>query len=93
MHPFDCFFRGGQVIHAVGLLEILFGPLCGLARLPLATILDQRDTVSAALIPFSYEDSFTFACDEDVLFLENRYSIFGEHGDVAVVRYFANAQE
>ena len=45
------------------------------------------------LIPFSYEDSFTFAGDEDILFLENQYTIIGEHRDVAVARYFADTKE
>ena len=36
MHLFDGFFRGWQVVYAIGLLKILLGFLCWFVRLPLS---------------------------------------------------------
>ena len=92
MHPIDCLFCGRHVIHAVGLLEVIFDPLCWLARLPLAATLDQRNKLPVACVLSSNENGFVFAGDQHTLFLVNRYAIVGEHADIAIVGYFFDAQ-
>ena len=91
MPPFDGLLSGWQIIDAIGLLEILFGPLRRFAGLPLASLLDEWDAIADTLVSFANDDGLTFACDQDIIFFVNGDAILGENGNGAIVRYFSDA--
>ena len=66
MYPLDHFFGRGEVVDAVGRLEIFLGVLCRSLRLPIASILYEWYPISALLVSFFYENCLTLACYEDV---------------------------
>ena len=50
-------------LNANGFLQILLGPLCWFAGLPLASLLDEWDAIAALLVSFADKDGLAFACD------------------------------
>ena len=93
MHPLDRFFGRGEVVDIVDLLEIFLGVLCWLLWLPIASIVDEWNSVSALLVALSNENGFVLACYENVFFFVDINSFLGEYGYVAIVSCFPDAHE
>ena len=77
VHPLDCLFRGWWILNAVGFLKKLLGLLGWFARLPLSLLLNQWNTVAAALVAFSNEDGPLCILSNILLFVHCN-TIFGE---------------
>ncbi len=54
-------------------------------QLPLTAMLGQWYAISAMLVAHTYEEWFTLACDEYILFIVDSHSILGENGDVSII--------
>ena len=93
MHPFDGLLCGREVIYAVGLMEFVLGVFSGLVWLSLPTLLDKGGAITSFAIRSSNEDWFSFACDENILFLVYSHTIFGEDGNGAGIRSFSDTHE
>ncbi len=85
MHPFPGLLNGWKIIHAVGLSECLFCFLRWFPRLPLTMMLGQWYAISAMLVVHTYEEWFTLAHNEYILFIVNGHSILGKNGDVPII--------
>ena len=78
MHPFDCLLCGWEIVDTVCLLEGFCDALVGLPWLPLSLLLHEWYAVASLLIPDSYENGLTLACDEYVMFMVDCDTLFGE---------------
>ena len=93
VHPPYCFFYSRQVVDSVGLLERLLGFLAWFTWLPLFLCLHQRDVVVAALIPFSNENWFSSARDQNICLSVDLHFLISEDGDVAIIGSLYNAHQ
>ena len=93
MHPFDGLFSRWQVIHAVGLLQRLFGPFGGCTRLPLSSLLDQWYAIATLFISCPNEDWSTLARDEYVLLLVYGDIVLSKDGYGTGIGCFAHTHE
>jgi hypothetical protein len=85
MHPFDCLLDGKVVIDTVGLVE-KFGDVHALwVRLSLSFLLDEGNEVAVVAITYANENGVTLTGDEDILFVVDDDSVFGENGDFPVL--------
>ena len=57
--------------------------------LPVASLLYQRNTISAFLVADADQYGFALTCDEHVLFFVYCIAILSENGDGVIVRHFA----
>ena len=58
--------------------------------MPLSSLLKKWDVITAGGVTCTNEDGFTFACDEDILFIVDTDPVGGEDGDGAGIGNFAN---
>jgi hypothetical protein len=93
MEPLDGLFGGRQVIDTVGLLENGFGSLGWVSGSPVVTVLGERDTIPTVVVANPYQDGFTLAGDEDIVFLMDGDTVCCKDGDGAIVGQFAYAHE
>ena len=93
MHPLDCLFCQREVVDTICLLKELLGLFGWPLRLPLAVMLDQRNTRMAAFVLFPDQDGVTLAGDEHIFVIVHLDPILGKNGDVAVVSQLAYAEE
>ena len=93
MHPFDSLLRGWEVVDTIGLFECELGSVGGCSWLPLSSVLDKWYAIAPLFVTYPNEERRAFAPYEDICFVVDCHTRFGENGYGAVIGGFAHTHE